>query len=46
MLKLTRAVRVYAYAVPVDMRKGFDGLGALVEQQLGRQLLKGDVFLF
>ncbi|WP_425443023.1 IS66 family insertion sequence element accessory protein TnpB, partial [Stigmatella aurantiaca] len=39
-------MRVYAYAVPVDMRKGFDGLGALVEQQLGRQLLKGDVFLF
>ena len=46
MLTLTRAVRVFAYAAPVDMRKGFDGLGALVEQQLGRQLLKGDVFLF
>ena len=46
MLMLTRAVRVFAYAAPVDMRKGFDGLGALVEQQLGGQLLKGDVFLF
>ena len=46
MLTLTRAVRVFAYAAPVDMRKGFDGLGALVEQQLGGQLLKGDVFLF
>lgn len=46
MLTPTRAVRVFAYAAPVDMRKGFDGLGALVEQQLGRQLLKGDVFLF
>ncbi|ATB26886.1 IS66 family insertion sequence element accessory protein TnpB [Melittangium boletus] len=46
MLTLTRAVRVYASAVPVDMRKGFDGLSALVEQQLGGQLLKGDVFLF
>jgi transposase len=45
-MTLTRAVRVFAYAVPVDMRKGFEGLGALVEQQLGRQLLKGDVFLF
>jgi transposase len=46
VLTLTRAVRVFAYAAPVDMRKGFDGLSALVEQQLGRQLLKGDVFLF
>ena len=46
MLTLTRAVRVFACAAPVDMRKGFDGLGALVEQQLGGQLLKGDVFLF
>lgn len=46
MLTPTRAVRVFAYAAPVDMRKGFDGLGALVEQQLGKQLLKGDVFLF
>jgi transposase len=28
------------------MSKGFDGLSPLVEQQLGGQLLKGDVFLF
>ncbi|MBL0693102.1 IS66 family insertion sequence element accessory protein TnpB, partial [Comamonas sp. JC664] len=34
---------VFAYAAPVDMRRGFDGLSALVEQQLGQQLLKGDV---
>ncbi|MBZ4402525.1 IS66 family insertion sequence element accessory protein TnpB, partial [Myxococcus sp. AS-1-15] len=27
-------------------RRGFDGLSALVEQQLGQQLLKGDVFHF
>jgi transposase len=46
VLTLTRAVRVFACAAPVDMRKGFDGLGALVEQHLGGQLLKGDVFLF
>ncbi|AKF87011.1 hypothetical protein MFUL124B02_36360 [Myxococcus fulvus 124B02] len=46
MLTLTRAVRVFAYVAPVDMRRGFDGLSALVEQQLGQQLLKGDVFLF
>ncbi|WP_143177499.1 transposase [Cystobacter ferrugineus] len=28
MLMLTRAVRVFACAAPVDMRKGFDGLSA------------------
>jgi transposase len=41
-----RAVRVYACAAPVDMRRGFDGLSALVQEQLGGQLLTGDVFLF
>ncbi|MCI0572244.1 MAG: IS66 family insertion sequence element accessory protein TnpB [Myxococcaceae bacterium] len=46
MLTLTRAVRVHAWAAPIDMRRGFDGLSALVEQQLGKELLKGDVFLF
>jgi len=38
--------RVYAFAAPVDMRKGFDGLSALVQGQLGRDPLSGDVFLF
>ena len=36
----------YACAAPVDMRRGFDGLSALVEEQLGGQLLREDVFLF
>lgn len=40
-----RRVTVYAYGVPTDMRKGFDGLGALVSQQLGRDPLNGDVYL-
>lgn len=38
--------RVYAFAEPVDMRKGFDGLSALVREHLGRDPLSGDVFLF
>jgi transposase len=41
-----RRVAVYAYAVPTDMRKGFDGLCALVAQGLHRNPLSGDVFLF
>lgn len=38
--------RVYAYAAPVDMRKGHDGLSAVVREGLGRDPLSGDLFLF
>ena len=31
-----RRVTVYAYTRPTDMRKGFDGLSALVTQALER----------
>ena len=41
-----RRVTVYAYATAVDMRKGFDGLCALVPQGLQHDPLSGDVFLF
>jgi len=41
-----RRVTVYAYAQPTDMRKGFDGLGALVTQGLQRDPLSGDAFIF
>ena len=41
-----RRVTVYAYGVPTDMRKGFDGLSALVTERLQRDPLTGDVFLF
>jgi transposase len=42
----TRQVAVYAYGEPADMRKGFDGLSALVAQGLGRDPLSGDCYLF
>jgi transposase len=41
-----RRVAVYAYGAPTDMRKGFDGLSAIVTQRLGHDPLSGDVFLF
>jgi transposase len=41
-----RRVTVYAYAQPTDMRKGFDGLSALVTQGLARDPLNGDVYIF
>jgi transposase len=41
-----RRVAVYAYGAPTDMRKGFDGLSALVTQKLSRDPLSGEVYLF
>lgn len=41
-----RRVTVYAFAQPTDMRKGFDGLCALVTQGLARDPLSGDAFIF
>jgi transposase len=41
-----RRVQVYAYTRPADMRKGFDGLCALVTQGLQRDVLGGDIFIF
>lgn len=46
MIGSTRAVRVWAYPAPCDLRKGFNGLSHLVTWQLGKDLLSGDCFLF
>lgn len=39
-------MRVHAYARPVDMRKSFDTLSVLVKNELGREVLSGDVYVF
>lgn len=39
-------VRVFVYREPVDMRKAYDTLGALVEGAMQKSLLTGDVFVF
>lgn len=46
MIGSTRQITVYAYGAGVDMRKGFDGLSALVGEQLKRDPLSGDLYLF
>ncbi len=46
ILGTSRAVRVFAYPTPVDLRKGYDGLFGLVLQGLGRDPLGGDLYLF
>lgn len=46
MIGSTRQVSVFAFDAPVDMRRGFDGLFALVGDQMKRDPLCGDLFLF
>ena len=46
MMPLGPAARVFAMGATVDMRKGFEGLWALVTHQMGRDVLAGDLFLF
>lgn len=45
MLGLSRKLRVFAWAAPVDMRKSFWTLSALV-QTMGKDVVAGDVYLF
>lgn len=42
----SRAVRVWAWPAPVDLRRGFDGLFGLVRQRLGKDPMSGELFLF
>jgi len=46
MLTLPESVRIYLVATPTDMRKGFDGLSALIERELGEEVYSGHLFVF
>lgn len=46
MISLGRLGRVLAHAEAADLRKGFDGLSALVAERLGEESTSGDLYLF
>jgi transposase len=46
MLSLTSAHRYLLRKAPTDMRKGFDSLCGVVRDELGRDPLSGEVFVF
>jgi len=46
ILGTSRALRVFAYPAPTDLRNGYDGLFGLVKSGLARDPLSGDLFLF
>ena len=45
MIGVSEATKIYLFAEPVDMRKGFDGLSYLVKRQ-GLDIFSGDLFVF
>lgn len=45
MLSITSAVRIFLWTEPVDMRKGFDGLQALV-RAADMDVFSGHLFVF
>ena len=46
MLTLPPSVRIYLATEPVDLRKGFEGLGAIVRAQWEMDLFAGHLFVF
>lgn len=46
MLTLPSNIRLFLAANPVDFRKSFDGLPAIVESEFGMTVTGGDVFIF
>lgn len=46
MFGLPSGTKIYLHAAPVDGRKSFDGLCALVESVFSMQVLDGHLFLF
>jgi transposase len=46
MLSISSAYRYYLYRGQADMRKSFDGLSGIVRNELGKDPLSGEVFIF
>lgn len=46
MIGLPRGVEVFMYDAPCDMRRSFNTLSVVVEAEMRRDLLDGDLFLF
>jgi transposase len=46
MFSLGSSHRYYLFRDPVDMRKGFDGLGGLVRNSMDKDPTSGEVYVF
>lgn len=46
MFGLSGQQRYFLFPQAVDMRKSFDGLSGIVKEQMGKDVLSGDVYIF
>ncbi len=46
MIGITHGVKIYLCTTPTDMRKSFDGLCGLTDQQIRQDPLSGHLFVF
>jgi transposase len=46
MMGLFAKMGIFVATAPVDLRKAFDGLAALVRQSLGQDPLSGSLYVF
>jgi len=46
MLSITRFHRCYLYRGPTDMRKGVDSLSGMIRNELGKDPLSGELYIF
>lgn len=46
MLTLPANTRLYVATAPVDMRKSFDGLAAIISESLKKDVYSGQLFVF
>jgi transposase len=46
MFSLSSALSYFLYHNPVDIRNSFDGLCGIIQNELGRDPLSGEVFIF
>jgi transposase len=46
MLSLGGGVRIFLYQMPTDLRKGFEGLSAIIENAFQGELTTGAYFVF
>lgn len=46
MLSVSRGVKIFLYVPPADLRRGYDGLAAIVQGAMNEDPLSGSLFIF
>jgi transposase len=46
MLSVSPVANLFLYGQPADLRRGFDGLAAIVQDSMGEDPLSGSLFIF